>query len=556
MNYDNYAERGGRFIRGAAILSITGIIAKVLGAFFRIPLNNWIGAEGMSYYGVAYPIYSFFLIIATAGLPVGISKMVSDRVAREDYANAHRIYKVSLYLMAFLGIAGFIICFFGADFIAAAMGNEGGAASLRAIAPALLTAPLVSSFRGYSQGQQDMLPTGASEMAEQLLRVIAGLSLSYLFLQGGMGLEKAASGATFGASAGSIAALLLLLVIYASRGRARNERIRKSTAPRESNKNILKELLRIAVPITIGSAILPFMMMIDLMLVMNRLQATGWSYEESKVLYGLISGFCDPLIGFPQVFTIAVSVSLVPAVSAAFARKDYDDVHHNVQVGIKTGMIISFPCMVGLITLAKPILMLLYPSQLEDAVASTLTLQILSLGVVCLTILRTYSSVLQGIGRAGIPVINLTIGVIFKFIVTWILVGIPSININGAAIGNVVAYGTTAILNYIMVRKLTGTRVSTFHTYVKPLAASLIMGVGAYFSYQGFYSLLGSNSLATLAAIVIAVIVYVLAIFLTRCISEDEILLMPKGRTLLRLCRRLHLVKRKDDPYADYVPRH
>lgn len=212
MNKVQYSEHGAKFVKGAAILSITGIIAKVFGAFFRIPLNNWIGAAGMSYYGVAYPIYSFFLIIATAGLPVAISKMVSERVAIGDYINAHRVYKVSLRIMFAIGVGGFIICFFGSDMIAAYSKNPGGAASLRAIAPALLTAPLVASFRGYSQGQQQMMPTGASEVIEQLTRVFAGLGLSYMFLRSSADLTKAAAGATFGASAGSIAALILSLI--------------------------------------------------------------------------------------------------------------------------------------------------------------------------------------------------------------------------------------------------------------------------------------------------------------------------------------------------------
>lgn len=541
MNQEHYSERGGKFIRGAAILSIMGIVAKVLGAFFRIPLNNWIGAVGMSYYGVAYPIYSLFLIIATAGLPVAISKMVSERIAVGDYRNAHRTYQMSLALMSALGIVGFSICFFGADQIATLMKNPGGAAALRAIAPALLTAPIVASFRGYSQGRQEMLPTGASEVIEQLLRVVAGLSLSYLFLRMGRGLEQAAGGATFGASAGSIAALLLLILIYGREGKKRKTYIAKSVYREETKKDLFKELLRIAVPITIGSAILPIMMNIDLALIMSRLQETGWTKEQSKTLYGLISGFCDPLIGFPQVFTIAVAVSLVPAIAVAHTRENREVLHKNVQVGIKTSMIISFPCMVGLIVLAKPILFLLNPYQIKDATLAVLTLQILSLGVVCLSILRTFSSVLQGIGKPMIPVVNLTIGVLCKLVITYVFVGIPAIHINGAAAGNVAAYGITAILNYRAMRKYTGTEINFAATFFKPMLASLIMGAGAFGAYRVVMMTTGHNSLATLAAILVSVPVYVIAVFATRCVGREEILMMPKGNKLVKLTDRFHL---------------
>lgn len=541
MSQQQHAEHGARFVKGAAILSITGIVAKVLGAIFRIPLSNWIGADGMSYYGVAYPIYSFFLIIATAGLPVAISKMVSERIAIGDYINAHRVYKVSLKIMLAMGITGFAICFFGSNLIATAMGNSGGAASLRAISPALLTAPIVASFRGYSQGQQRMMPTGASEVMEQLLRAVAGLGLSYYFLHTVSGLEKPAAGATFGASAGSIGALILLLAVFLFDSQMRREHLIKSIKKEESTRSLFKQLFKIAIPITIGSSILPLMMIIDLWLVMNRLQATGWSHQESRRFYGLISGFCDPLIGFPQVFTIAVAVSLVPAISASFARNDDAGLHKNVQVGIKTSMIITFPCMIGLIVLAKPILLMLYPAKPHDAQLAVITLQVMSFGVVCLSVLRTFSSVLQGIGHPNIPVVNLSIGVLCKFVLTYFLVGVPSININGAAAGNVAAYLVTAILNYYSVHKLTGTKINMIDTFIKPMLASLVMGAAALATYKFVFSLINKNSVSTLIAIIVAVVAYGISIFAIRCLGPDEIRMMPKGEKLLRLTNRLHL---------------
>ena len=537
----NHAESGGKFIKGVTILAVGGIVSKILGAVFRIPLGNWIGAEGMSYYGMAYSVYSYFLIVATAGLPVAIARMVSERVALGDYTNAHKTYKVSLYLMASLGIIGFCICFFGAGWLAGAMRNPGATDSLKAIAPVLLLAPIVSSFRGYFQGQQNMLPTASSEVTEQLFRVIVGLTLSYIFVK--KSLELASAGATFGASAGSMAALILLSFVYFSSRKARKKRLDSCEAKPESAKALLKELLTIAIPITIGSTILPIMMLIDSFIIMRRLEATGWSHEMSKTLYGIISGYCDPLIGFPQVFTIAVAVSLVPAVTEAFTKKNSDNLHKNIQISIKTIMIISFPCMVGLIVLAQPILLLLYPSQRETAMLATSTLQILAVGVVGLSILRTFSSALQGIYKMAIPVVNLAIGAVAKVIITYILVGIHVFNVNGAAIGNVAAYFIAAVLNYRAMRKYTGTTIDLRDTFGKPFIASAIMGVVTVAVYKACMMSSGSNALSTLFAMIAAMVVYALVVFKTGCLGEEEMMIIPKGEKIVKIAKRFRLMK-------------
>ena len=198
---------GSKMVKGATILAVAGIVAKIFGAIFRIPLTNLIGAEGMSYYGVAYPVYSFFLILATAGLPVAISRMVSKRVALGDYRNAHKSYKVSMRVMIVIGVVSFVVCFLGAEQIATMMGNPGAAMSLQAISPALLIAPIVSAYRGYFQGQQNMYPTAVSEVFEQMARVAVGLFLSFTLVK--VSLEHASAGATFGASAGLVMSLIV-----------------------------------------------------------------------------------------------------------------------------------------------------------------------------------------------------------------------------------------------------------------------------------------------------------------------------------------------------------
>lgn len=534
-------ENNNKLLKGATILAVAGLFVKILGAVFRIPLTNLIGSSGMAYYGAAYSVYSFFLIIATAGFPVAISKMVAARTAVGDHRNAYKTYKVSLRLMMAMGIVAFALCFFGADFIAGIMHNPKAATSLRAISPVLILAPVVSSFRGYYQGRQEMTPTALSEVTEQLFRVIVGLSLSFILVK--KSLEYAAAGATFGASVGSFAALLMMVFIFVLKKDSRNRLLKKSIRVKESSGSIVKELLKIAIPITIASSIMPIMSLMDSFMIMSRLQATGWEAATTERLYGLFSGFCNPIIGFPNVFTDAISISLVPAIAAAFALKNREEFKAHVNSGVKIMMVISYPCAVGLIVLAEPILTLLYPAQQEDAHLAVPMMKILALGVVGMAIMRTFSSILNGIGKVNLPAINLGIGALFKFVSTYILVGIHVLNVNGAAIGDVIAYFVPAILNYRAVKRITKVDLNFFDTFVRPLFASGVMGVVTIGAYKASMFVTHHNSLATLIAIMVAVVVYFVMIFVTKCITREDALSMPKGDKLVRIAEKLHLLK-------------
>ena len=540
-NTESGSSAAGKLMQGATILAIAGIMCKILGGIFRIPLTNMIGAEGQSYYGAAYPVYQLFYTIATAGFPVAISRMVSERVAKNDYINADKSYRIAMQTSVVVSIIAFAICCFGADQIADFVGNPGAAASIRAISIALLFTPFAASLRGYFQGLQIMTPSAVSQVAEQFVRVCAGLILAYMFFR--TNLEYAAAGATFGASAGMIAAMIVLYIMYYRFRHQRRENAAQSAVIEESTRDRFRELVEIVIPITIGSSIMPLMMTIDLAVIMRRLQATGWSLSMSKTLYGLISGYCDPLVNLPVIFIDAITISLIPAVTRAFTLKIKSDLDGNIMTGLKTMMIIAYPCAVGLIVLAGPILHLLYPTKPDEAEMAIHTLQILSLGIVTLSVMRTLSASLQGIGKMTLPVINLGIGAVIKIIATYVLVGIPSLNVNGAAIGTVVAYLTAALLNYRGLRKHADVDLDLGNIFIRPLWASLIMGAGAIGMYKLIFMLHPSNLIASGIAIIFAVIVYFVMVFVTGAVSREELALVPKGETLYNIAVRMHLAK-------------
>lgn len=531
-------------VRGTTILAVAGIVVKVMGAFFRLPLVNWIGDTGMANYSPAYYIYAFLVILATSGLPVAISKMVSESIAIGNHYQAHRVFKLSTTLMCVMGLIFFILLFCFAPQIASLMNNPDAALGMRVIAPALLLVPIMAAFRGYFQGMQNMKPTAISQVIEQLFRVCLGLGAAYFlffkvgddFMNGTDKYVRGAAGANFGATAGSIGGLLMILFIYALARKGILKRVRRTRKHGSaSNKQILKRVLVIAVPITIGAAIMPILNLIDSALVMNRLtDAAGFAQAEAQSLYGQLSGFVSSLINIPQVLTQSVAVSLVPIISASHKIGETEKLHDNVNLGIRMSVIIGYPCAIGLMVLAKPILLLLYPSQAESAANAASILVIMAFGLIFLSITQTLTGVLQGVDKQMIPVKNLLIGMVFKIVITWVLVGIPSINVNGAAVGTVVAYIVAISLNMRAVKKYTGVKVDNTLTFVRPLISSVIMGVFAFGAYK-LFMLAGHNSIATLLSVAVGGVIYVIMIFLTKSITKEELSVLPKGDKIAKL---------------------
>ncbi|MBR6584168.1 MAG: polysaccharide biosynthesis protein [Firmicutes bacterium] len=530
-----------KFLKGAAILGIAGILVKVMGMFFRVPLTRWLGAAGIADYSSVYPVYTLFLIISTAGIPVAISRMVSERIAVKNYAGAHKVFQTSVWLLGAVGLVSFAVVYFGAEFLeTVVLNNEGSRLSLEAIAPALFIVPVMSAYRGYFQGRQNMNPTAVSQFFEQLARVGIGLALAYFLLDSGA--SAACAGATFGATAGAGAGLFVVVIIYIINLKVIKGNIarNKSHSELESTGEIVKKILIIAVPITIGAAILPMVNFIDSAMVMRRLMETGWTEAQAEALWGRLGGYCSSLIGMPQVFIQAIAMSLVPAISAGFKVKNYGEVRENMQFAMRAAMIVGFPCAAGMFALAEPILKLLYLTETNGAevAAAAPTLMIMTLSIIFMSTLQTLTGALQGIGKQMIPVKNLAIGAVAKVVVTYVFVGLKAVNINGAPIGTIVCYIIASVLNIRDVKKYTGTSFNFGMTFGKPFAASAVMGVVVFASYKMLFFIMKSNTIATLLSVCIGVAVYGVLILMTRAITKDEIRRLPKGDKLVRILDR------------------
>ena len=535
-------------LKGAVVMAAAGMIVKLLGAVFRIPLANMIGSVGMANYSPAYSIYAFLLVFATAGIPVAISKMVSERYAVGQFSEAERVFRISRKLMMVIGVTGFLILFFLGDLIADIINMPGSALSMKTTSIALLLVPIMSSYRGYFQGMQDMRPTAVSEVAEQSFRVLFGLLLAHFLMAdqfdilGYSSAERGAAGGCFGASAGSIGGLAVMLIVYMLARKGIKRRIEKEeTSEKEPAKDILKRIAAIAIPITIGSAIMPIVNLIDAAMVKTRLLVAGFDSITAEGLYGQLVGFAAPIIQFPQVLMTAIVMSLVPMVSAANKLNNREELHGHISLGMRMTTIVAFPAAVGMFVLAEPILLLLYAAQKESAVSAAPCLQIYAIGFVFLAIITTMTGALQGIGKQQLPVINLCIGLIAKFVLTWVLTAIPFMNVKGAVIGSATTYLIAMILDIIAVKKYSGVKFPVSLAFVKPLISSFVMGAVVILAYKGLYAVIGSNSISTMIAIVIGVIVYGLMIIRTKTISRDEMTGISAGRKLAAICDKLKL---------------
>ena len=519
------------FVQGAAILGIAGLIVKVIGAAFRIPLANTIGLIGTSYYDTAYPYYSWLLVISSSGLPTAISKMVSERVTLGDYRGAHRVFTTAMQILCCIGLLTSILMFFGSDYIARLHMLPEAAYCFKALAPALFFVALMCAYRGYMQGMQQMVPTAISQVVEQVGKLAVGLTLAFMLLDAGP--EYAAMGALIGVTVSELLALIYVMLSYRRRWpkiRARLERsVRREAEP------VAGRLIAIALPITIGASISPLASVVDSALIIRILLKLGYAKETAQTAFSLMRTNVATLTNMPGVLTMALAMSLVPAISAFSAKRDHAGVQDTARLGLKLALIIGLPCAVGLFVLASPILAMLYPNLTEGEL--TLAVDLMhtsSIGVIFLSLVQSMTGVIQGMGKPNVPVFNLFIGFVLKVASLLALMNIPQVNIQGAAVSTVVCYAFAGIADTIYVIRRAKLRLGLVDVLLKPVLSSGVMGFVVFMIYS-FMQEMEHQVLPTLAAVAVGVFAYgVMAIYF-RFFSREELAYIPGGQRIRKL---------------------
>lgn len=498
-------------IKGSIILGVAGILTRFLGLFFRWPLIMLIGDEGIGYYQMSYPLYMFFVAMAS-GIPVAISKMISEKNAVNDINGSFEVMKESAILMMIIGTGTTCTLFFFArPIISFLRWDIKSYYSLIGISFAPIVISFMTIFRGFFQGLQNMTPSAISQIIEQVGRVIFGVGLAVILLP--RGIEYSAGGAAFGATGGAIFGSIYLYSKY--------KNIKRSYGVKKikSNPKVLNNILRIAIPISLGATVGTIMSLIDSILVPQKLLQAGFTNTQATVLYAQLTGKASVIVNIPLTLSMAICTSLIPIIAENYILKKHTELRNKIYISMKMSAIIAIPCMFGLFFLAEPVMKLIFPGRFEGIEI----LKYLSLSIPFIIITQTTTSILQGTGNYIKPVINLLIGCIVKVILTWTLVSMKSFNIYGAVIASIGAYLVSTILNLITLKVTLKIKLNLYEILIKPAYASTIMMLLVLTSYNGLYKRTTSNGISCLISIFLGIIVYIILIVVLRVFKAQDI---------------------------------
>lgn len=520
------------YLHGAAVLAAGVVIMKILGFIYKVPLGNILGDAGYGHFLVAYNIYSVFLTLATAGLPVALSRMISEANTMNRPNQVRRIFSVAWWTFFVLGVVCTLVMALFPNQLAGALNDPEANISILVLSPAVLLVCLTSAYRGYCQGHENMTPTTVGQVLEVLAKVVAGLALAWYLTGAGYSLAKSSAGAIFGVTVGSLAALLYMF-IYKRRHYASGER--GSDVP-ESRGKVFRTLLRIGIPITLGSSVLSLINLIDSGLSLGRLQdAAGFSYEEATVLYG-VYGKAQTLYNLPASFITPLTISVVPAIAAAMALRHSRDASRIAENSMRIAVVIALPMGVGLSVLANPIMNTVYP---DSHASGGLLLTIMGAAsfFVCMALMM--NAILQAGGNERYPIYSMIVGGLVKIGANWVLVANPEINILGAPIGTLSCYVVMCAMNYFFMCRCLPEKPSLVRIMGRPLISSAAMGLSAWAVYGLCSRFLGGgyllNAVSMLAAIAVAVIVYLILVVALRAITYEDMKLIPKGEKLAKI---------------------
>ena len=535
------AEKKSTFFGGAAILAASAILVKVIGAIYRIPLGNILSDEVMADYNSAYNIYNFFLTISTAGLPVALSKTISEANALGRHNQVQRTFRVAFITFLILGLLSFFcMTVLAAPMAQIVISNPKAVYCVMALAPSVLCVCIMSAFRGYFQGHFNMMPTGISQVIEAFFKLVVGLALALFLVNVIQKPELGSVGAIIGVSCGSVVALLYILFLF-FRDRKRRQRIHATDRP-DGSMRILSNLLKLAIPITLGSAATSLVTLIDTKLVMSQLQSVYQTVDglgkeaaldAARGLYGIYSKTMS-IYNLPFSMMVPLTACIIPAVSASLARRDHLGAQKVSESALRIGLLLALPMGMGLFALGGPIMGLLFPT-IDVEVAGPL-LSVLGLASIFVALQLLCNSILQANGMVNLPILAVIIGGVVKVVVNFILVGNPNIRINGAPVGTLTCFIVISALEIFIIRRSIPAPPSFLRAFLKPFVPSVIMAAAAWATYGLLTNFLHmGNSLATIGGIGVGVVVYLVLVLALRVLSREDLELMPKGDKIAKI---------------------
>jgi stage V sporulation protein B len=506
------------FVRQAAILAAASLFARFIGFLYRLPLTDLIGDRGNAIYAAGYNIYTFALIMTTSSVPAAVAKMVSERLARKEYGGAREVFKAAMLVSLVLGGVGALLIWVFAPQLARLGGYPESVYAIRTLAPTIFIGSIAASDRGYFQGMGHMLHTALSQVADQIFNAVFSIWLAYLFFDAAR-IELAAAGGTAGTGVGVVAGLLVILIIYLIASKRLRARADEDTQPREKRSKLIKELLRTALPVTMGMAVFSMVSIIDMAMVAERLAASGaFTYERIQELYGQLTGKYILLTTLPVSLSTAMAVAVIPAMAGSRALGDKREMRRSANRALRLSMMISIPAAVGLGVLAQPILTLLFPAHTEGAVL----LRYGAVNVVVLAFIQVLTGLLHGSNRMFAPVIGALCGACVKIPLNYVLLAIPELNVTGAVFSTLACYLVAATLDMLFIKRHIKLRFDITGIFVKPAVAAAGMGMACYAFHQTLASFTAPASVSALVSIALGAPVYFVVLYMLGGLKPED----------------------------------
>lgn len=544
-------KKNSSFLIQGMILAAAGIVTRLIGIAYRIPVNNILGDEGQGFYGCAFSIYNIALLLTSYSLPLAVSKLVSARVSKKEYKNAMRIFKGALLFALIVGALVGAIVFVFSDFIAGdIMSLQLSAYALRVLAPGLFIVAIMGVVRGFFQGMGTMVPTALSQIVEQIVNAIVSIiGASYLIEMGKKAAEAkknpslpfayGAAGGTLGTVSGALIGLLFLLAVMAVFYPSLKRRIqRDKTKDLEGYNEIYTVLFLTIAPVILSTAIYNISETLDQGIFSNIMVAQGHTEKETAELLGMFTGKYNTLINIPLAIANALGAALIPSLTATVATGSRKQINEKINMVIRFVMMIAIPCFVGFLIMAEPILDLLYSGNIIIP-ARMLRLGAITVVFYCLSTVT--NAILQGVNKMTTPVKHGAISLVVHLIGLYIMLVIFKWGIYAVVVGNIIFSLCMCVLNARALRKTTRYKQEVNRTFLIPLKAAAIMGVTT-FIVNLFIGLIAPKALTTLLALLIAVISYGIALLKFGALSSDEIVALPKGAQIYKMLQKIHLL--------------
>ena len=545
-------RRRNSFLLQGGILAVAGIIVRIIGMIYRIPLTAIIGDRGNSLYDSAYSAYSIILIISSYSIPVAVSKMIAAKNSKKEYINAERIFKGSLFYAAIVGVIAAFLCYAFAPWLVKA---DAAVPALRILAPVIFFSAIIGTFRGLFQGQGSMVPTSISQIFEQIMNAIVSVLAAWLLVRPFLNADpedlrpsRGAMGSTLGTAAGVLAGLVFVVFVYVLYRPRMKRKVRKGqTAPVDSYSMILKTIFLTVTPMVLSATLYNVSPFIDNYMIYAVMEHLGFDQITIQSMHGIYTGKYLLMVNIPVAIANALSSAMLPNIAAAKARGDQSGILNKAQMTVKVTMIIAIPCTVGLAVLGGPVIQLIFgTSALYPELAGDLLLYG-SAFVLFFALSTVTNALLQATDYLRYPVTHSIIALIIHTVLAFALLWFFDLKVWSLMISTVAFAVVLCVLNGIVLYRKVRFRIRVRDTILIPLAAAGCMGVMCWGSYYILHYLTKSNTIGFLISFTVGIITYFVALFLFNGITEEELESVPKGQLLVRIAKKLRLLPQQEE---------